>query len=94
LRQRHIFLLTTFLCASSLWAGEQLSSAELVKRSVAIADVTVQWDTTQAQPKITLEAWLKAPESKNRDALQTQQELERNCRTKERKCYTRKSTER
>lgn len=72
MRQRHIFLLTIFLCASSLWAGEQLSSAELVKRSVAIADVTVQWDTTHAQPKITLEAWLKAPEAKNLDALQAQ----------------------
>ena len=60
------------LCASSLWAGAQLSSAELVKRSVAIAEVAVQWDPTQPQTKITLEAWLKPPQSKNRNALQGQ----------------------
>ena len=60
-RYPFFFLLPLFV-GTALWAGAQLSPAELVRRSSAIAMVSVQW--SPETPKVTevnIENWLKAP---------------------------------
>ncbi|GEM_PF-5100885 len=66
------FVLLIGLCALPLWAGPQLSINDLVKRSTAVAKVTVHWDLTHPnQPaQVTVDDWLQKPSAEVMAKLQ------------------------
>ena len=70
-----IFFVLSFTLPGLVWAGLQLSPTELVKRSSAIAEISVQWDTKKNNtPTITIQNWVKKPNSTILQSLQQQPE--------------------
>ena len=75
MRHRPLFFILILLSTTSLWAGEQLSPVELVKRSSAIAEISMRWSTdNSAAPQISIESWLMEPDPKVLESLQADPE--------------------
>ena len=71
MRHRPLLLILVLLNATSLWGGEQLSPTELVKRSSAVAEISIRWSTdNSAAPQISIENWLMTPDPKVLESLQ------------------------
>ena len=78
--QKHylIFFLLIGLSALPLWAGPQLSINDLVKRSTAVAKVTVQWNSTKPNQsaRVAVDEWIQKPSAEVMAKLQKKPALQ------------------